>query len=63
VGGRPLFDRRHPSVPVGWRFVDTLQPAPATYPNLSAHYERMMARLAVQKTLKAEAAIGYNLPR
>jgi len=46
-----------------WRFVDTLHPAPATYPNLSAHYERMMARLAVQKTLKAEAAIGYNLPR
>jgi glutathione S-transferase len=46
-----------------WRFVDTLHPAPATYPNLSAHYERMMARPAVQKTLKAEAAIGYNLPR
>jgi len=46
-----------------WRFVDTLHPAPATYPNLSAHYDRMMTRPAVQKTLKAEAAIGYNLPR
>jgi len=46
-----------------WRFVDTLHPPPATYPNLSAHYERMMGRPAVQKTLKAEAAIGYNLPR
>jgi glutathione S-transferase len=46
-----------------WRFVDTLHPAPGAYPNLSAHYERMMTRPAVQKTLKAEAAIGYNLPR
>ena len=46
-----------------WRFVDTLHPAPGTYPNLSRHYDRMMARPAVQKTLKAEAAIGYNLPR
>jgi glutathione S-transferase len=46
-----------------WRFVDTLHPAPAIYPSLSAHYERMMARPAVQKTLKTEAAIGYNLPR
>jgi glutathione S-transferase len=46
-----------------WRFVDTLHPAPGTYPNLSAHYERMMTRPAVQKTVKAEAAIGYNLPR
>ena len=46
-----------------WRFVTTLHPAPATYPNLSRRYERMMARPAVQKRLKAEAAIGYNLPR
>jgi glutathione S-transferase len=46
-----------------WRFVDTLHPARGTYPNLSAHYDRMMARPAVQKTLRAEAAIGYNLPR
>ena len=46
-----------------WRFVDTLHPAPGAYPNLSGHYDRMMARPAVQKTLKAEAAIGYNLPR
>jgi glutathione S-transferase len=46
-----------------WRFVDTLHPAPATYPNLSAHYERMMSRPAVKRTLEAESAIGYNLPR
>ena len=45
-----------------WRFVDALHPDPATYPNLSAHYHRMLARPAVQRTLEAEAAIGYNLP-
>ena len=45
-----------------WRFVDALQPDRAIYPKLYAHYDRMMARPAVQKTLQAEAAIGYNLP-
>ena len=45
-----------------WRFVTTLNVAPGTYPNLSAHYDRMLARPAVQRTLEAEAAIGYNLP-
>ena len=45
-----------------WRFVKTLDIAPGTYPNLSAHYDRMMTRPAVQRTLEAEAAIGYNLP-
>ena len=46
-----------------WRFVDTLHPPPATYPNLSAHYDRMMARPAVKKTLAAESTVGYHLPR
>lgn len=46
-----------------WRFVDTLKPAPGTYPNLSAHYDRMTARPAVQRTLKAEAEVGIVLPR
>jgi glutathione S-transferase len=46
-----------------WRFVDTLHPPPASYPNLSAHYDRMMGRPAVKRTLEAESAIGYNLPR
>jgi glutathione S-transferase len=46
-----------------WRFVTTLQPAPGSYPNLSAHHDRMMARSAVRRTLEAEAAVGYNLPR
>jgi glutathione S-transferase len=43
-----------------WRFVDSLHPDPGAYPNLSAHYGRMMARPAVQRTLEAEAAVGYN---
>ncbi len=46
-----------------WRFVTTLQPAPGSYPNLSAHHDRMVARPAVRRTLEAEAAVGYNLPR
>ena len=46
-----------------WRFVKTLEPPRDAYPNLSAHYDRMMARPAVQRTIEAEAAIGYNLPR
>jgi glutathione S-transferase len=46
-----------------WRFVDTLHPPPSDYPNLSTHYDRMMARPAVQKTIAAESAVGYHLPR
>jgi glutathione S-transferase len=46
-----------------WRFVKTLEPSKGSYPNLSAHYDRMMARPAVQRTIAAEAAVGYNLPR
>lgn len=45
-----------------WRFRNSLDPAPDEFPNLSAHYDRMMARSAVQKTLEVEAAIGYDLP-
>jgi glutathione S-transferase len=44
-----------------WRFVITLGIAPGVYPNLHRHYDRMMARPAVQRTLAAEAAAGYNL--
>jgi glutathione S-transferase len=46
-----------------WRFVKTLEPPDNSYPNLSAHYDRMMARPAVQRTIAAESAVGYNLPR
>jgi glutathione S-transferase len=45
-----------------WRFVDALHPDLGIHPNLSAHYDRMMARPAVQRVLQAEAAVGYNLP-
>jgi glutathione S-transferase len=45
-----------------WRFKNALHPAPAEFPNLAAHYERMMARPAVQRTCEIEAAIGYELP-
>jgi len=46
-----------------WRFVDTLHPPASDYPNLSAHYDRMMGRDAVKQTLAAESAVGYHLPR
>jgi glutathione S-transferase len=46
-----------------WRFFTTLHPAPDAYPGLYAHYQRMMARPAVQKTIEIEAAIGYQLPQ
>jgi glutathione S-transferase len=45
-----------------WRLANSLKPAPGTFPNLTAHYDRMMARPAVQKTCEIESAIGYELP-
>jgi glutathione S-transferase len=44
-----------------WRFANSLRPAPEIFPNLTAHYARMMARSAVQKTIAIESAIGYEL--
>jgi len=46
-----------------WRFVDALHPRRETYPGLYAHYDRMMAREAVKKTIAAESAVGYHLLR
>ena len=46
-----------------WRFVDSLKPAASEFPGLSAHYDRMMARPAVRRTLEIESAIGYQLPQ
>jgi glutathione S-transferase len=46
-----------------WRFVKTLEPPRDAYPNLTAHYDRMMARPAVERTIAAESAVGYHLPR
>jgi glutathione S-transferase len=45
-----------------WRLFNPLKPAAGTFPNLDAHYARMMARPAVQKTIEIESAIGYELP-
>jgi glutathione S-transferase len=45
-----------------WRLFNSLHPAPGEFPNLDAHYARMMARPAVQKTIEIETAIGYELP-
>lgn len=45
-----------------WRFFNSLKPARAAYPNLIPHYERMMARPAVIKTIEVESAAGYELP-
>jgi glutathione S-transferase len=45
-----------------WRFFNSHHPAPGDFPNLDAHYQRMMARPAVQRTCEIEAAIGYELP-
>jgi len=45
-----------------WRFVDALGPDRAAYPGLMAHYDTMMARPAVKKTIEIESAIGYEFP-
>ena len=45
-----------------WRFHGWLRPTAGEFPNLTAHYQRMMARPAVIKTIETEAAIGYELP-
>jgi glutathione S-transferase len=45
-----------------WRMFNSLHPAPGEFPHLDAHYAKVMARPAVQKTIEIEAAIGYELP-
>jgi glutathione S-transferase len=45
-----------------WRLLPSLDTAPGTFPNLDARYARMMGRPAVQRTLEAETAAGYELP-
>src|SRR5262249_23123638 len=34
-----------------WRFLNSVRPPPDAFPNLTAHYDRMMARPAVIKTI------------
>jgi len=45
-----------------WRYVGSHKPARGSFPALEAHYDRMMARPAVKKTIEIESAIGYALP-
>lgn len=45
-----------------WRFGGSLGVDRTQLPNLCGHYDRMMLRASVRKTLEAEAAIGYALP-
>jgi glutathione S-transferase len=45
-----------------WRLFNSLKPMRSEFPNLDAHYARMMARPAVQRTIEAESAVGYELP-
>jgi glutathione S-transferase len=45
-----------------WRLANSLKPAPEMFPNLTAHYARMMERPAVRKTIEVESAVGYELP-
>lgn len=45
-----------------WRLANSFHPAPEMFPHLDAHYARMMARPAVQRTIAAESAVGYELP-
>jgi glutathione S-transferase len=45
-----------------WRFSNSFQLSRIEFPGLFAHYDRMMARPAVQRTLEIESSIGYELP-
>lgn len=45
-----------------WRFRGGAKPAAGTFLALEDHYARMLQRPAVQQTLRAEAAAGYELP-
>jgi glutathione S-transferase len=45
-----------------WRFGNGLKRGEDDFPNLTRHYERMMARPAVIKTFAAERDVGYELP-
>lgn len=45
-----------------WRMFNSLKPARGEFPNLDAHYARMMGRPAVARTIEIESTIGYELP-
>jgi glutathione S-transferase len=45
-----------------WRFANASHPEPSEFPGIAAHYDRMMQRPAVRRTIEIESAIGYHLP-
>ena len=45
-----------------WRFHGSVQPPAEAFPNLVRLHDRMLQRPAVQATIEAESAIGYELP-
>jgi glutathione S-transferase len=45
-----------------WRFHGLIKLTRGEFPNLWGHYDRMMARPAVKKTIEIETAIGQDLP-
>ncbi len=45
-----------------WRNRGRLKPGAGELPNLVAHYERMMERAAVRRTIEVESGVGYELP-
>jgi glutathione S-transferase len=44
-----------------WRFRNSLHPPDGSFPHLSAHHDRVMARPAVQETIEVESRLGYEL--
>jgi len=46
-----------------WRTRDALEPKAGGFASIEAHYQRVMARPAVRKTIEIEEKIGYSLPR
>jgi glutathione S-transferase len=44
-----------------WRFANGVKPERNAFPNLWRHYDQMMLRPAVQRTIDIESAIGYEL--
>lgn len=46
-----------------WRIRDALEPQKGGFANVEAHYQRVMGRPAVRKTIEIEEKIGYSLPR
>ena len=45
-----------------WRLIGSLPVPQGELPALDAHYERMMRRPAVLKTIEVETAVGFDFP-